>query len=154
MSFPPLPNSAQDTDRLLLLSICHFILAGLSVLGLGFLVVHYMLMSTIFANPHIWDHMKDAQGNPVQMPFDPTQFFGIFKWLYLLIGAWGVASIILNLMAGMRLRQWRSRTFLIVVAAVNCINLPIGTVVGVFTLLALTRDSVRMRFAAEATAHV
>jgi hypothetical protein len=147
MAFPPLPAiSDKDKDHVLLLSIFHFILAGLGVLYLVFLMVHYAIMHTVFSNPHMWDQMKDKNGNPVQMPFNPTDFFNIFVWFYVFMGAWGIVSIILNLAAGLRLRQWQSRTFVLFVAGFNCINIPLGTVLGVFTIVILTRESMRSRF--------
>jgi hypothetical protein len=149
MAFPPIPtkpSTDRDEDHLLLLSIFHFILAGLGVLGLGFLMIHYTIMSTVFDNPHMWDHLKDKDGNPVPMPFNPSLFFNAFRWFYLFMGAWGIVSIIVNLVAGFRLRQWRSRTFLLFVAGFNCLNIPFGTVLGIFTIIVLTRASVRVRY--------
>jgi hypothetical protein len=147
MAFPPLPAiSDKDKDHVLLLSIFYFILAGLGVLYLVFLVFHYAMMHAVFSNPHMWDQMKDKNGNPVQMPFNPTDFFKIFVWFYVFMGAWGIVSIILNLVAGLKLRQWQSRTFVLVVAGFNCINIPLGTVLGVFTIVILTRESMRSRF--------
>jgi hypothetical protein len=132
----------------MLLSIFHFVMTGLGAVGLVFLLFHYLVMSTAFDNPHLWENMKDKNGNPVPMPFNPTQFFEVFRWFYIPFGAWGVASMILNLVAGIRLRQWRSRTFLLVVAAFNCINFPFGTVLGIFTIVVLTRDAMRAQFEA------
>jgi hypothetical protein len=147
MAFPPLPAvSDKDKDHVLLLSIFHFILAGMGVLYLAFLVLHYAMMHAVFSNPHMWDQMKDNNGHPVQMPFNPTVFFNIFVWFYVFMGAWGITSIVLNLAAGLKLRQWQSRTFVLCVAGFNCINIPFGTVLGVFTIVVLTRDSMRGRF--------
>ncbi len=149
MAFPPVPSAPvtdKDKDHVLLLSIFHFVIVGLGAMGMVFLLFHYMMMSTMFDNPHLWDNMKDKDGNPVQMPFNPTQFFKAFRWFYLMMAAWGLVSMIVNLIAGFRLRQWHSRTFLLFVAGFNCINFPFGTVLGVFTILVLTRDSMRGRF--------
>jgi len=150
MAFPPIPSapppSDKDKDHVLLLSIFHFVMVGLGAMGLVFILVHYTIMSTVFENPHMWENMKDKDGNPVQMPFNPSQFFNAFRWFYILFAAWGVASMIVNLIAGIRLRQWKSRTFLLFVAGFNCINFPFGTILGVFTIMVLTRDSMRGRF--------
>jgi hypothetical protein len=86
------------------------------------------------------------------LPFDPQLFFHWFRWFYVLVGAWGVVSIVLNLVAGFMLRGFTGRMFIFVVACINCINLPFGTVLGIFTLIVLTRDSVRLRFASMAGA--
>jgi hypothetical protein len=48
--------------------------------------------------------------------------------------------------AGRRLKQRRSHTFCLVVAGLTCMNMPLGTVLGVFTLVVLTRPGVREAF--------
>ena len=141
------PVADKDKDHLKMLGIFHFVLAGLGLAALAFLALHYLIMSTVFSNPHIWDQMRDRNGNQVVMPFNPAQFMSVFRWFYLFCGLWGVVSIIVNFMAGFRLRQERSRTFLMAVAGFNCLNFPFGTILGVFTIIVLVRDSVRLRFA-------
>jgi hypothetical protein len=48
-----------------------------------------------------------------------------------------------NLLSGLFLRARRHRTFSMVVAAINCLHIPIGTALGVFTFIVLGRESVR-----------
>lgn len=52
----PLASSAQkrDRDHLKLLAVFHFIGAGLGLLGILFLVGHYIMMHEIFTNPKIF----------------------------------------------------------------------------------------------------
>ena len=38
--------------------------------------------------------------------------------------------------------------FSLVIAALCCLNMPLGTVLGVFTFIVLTRDSVKAQYAA------
>ena len=51
-------------------------------------------------------------------------------------------------MSGFFLRQRRRRTFSLVMAGINCMNMPLGTVLGVFTVIVLLRESVRQAYAA------
>lgn len=53
----------------------------------------------------------------------------------------------LTLLAARRLRQRRSLTLCIIVAAVSCMQIPFGTALGVFTLIVLNRPSVKAMFA-------
>jgi hypothetical protein len=57
---------------------------------------------------------------------------------------------ILKLLAARRLRERRSKTFCLVVAAITCLGLPYGTALGVFTILVLRRPSVDASFRGEA----
>jgi len=124
-----------DEDHLNLLAIFHFVGAGFAILGIGFLGFHYMMFRAFMENPQMW------QGQRQDMP--PQAFFAMFKVFYLVFGMWFVLSAILNAISGFSLRARRNRTFSLVVAAFDCLYVPFGTVLGVFTIVILQRDSVR-----------
>jgi len=48
MSPPPLPEKPQDAEQIRLLVVFHYVMAGLSLAGLGFLLLHFYLMSSVF----------------------------------------------------------------------------------------------------------
>jgi hypothetical protein len=137
IQLPTLPRDQRkiDADHLKLLSVFHFVGAGLAVLSLLFLAAHFAVMHVVFTNPKMWQ-------NPGGVA-PPPEFFGIFKWFYLIFGLWFAASGILNILSGLFLRARKQQTFSMVVAGINCLHIPIGTVLGVFTLIVLMRDSVR-----------
>jgi hypothetical protein len=136
----PLPRDQRniDADHLNLLAVFHFVGAGLAVLGMLFLFAHYMFMHAIFANPAMWQNQK-------QPPPPPELFamFAIFKWFYVIGGLWLILSMILNILSGLFLRATKHRTFSLVVAGINCLHIPLGTVLGIFTIVILVRESVR-----------
>src|SRR6266481_1319847 len=70
----------RDREHLRLLSIFHFVFAGLALLGIGFVFVHYFIMHPIFS---------------------------------------------------------------MVIGGLNCLQIPFGTALGIFTIMVLSRDSVR-----------
>ena len=139
---PPLLHDQRktDADHLRLLAIFHFIVAGLAVVGLGFLALHYIFMHTILNNPEMWKTQKEG--------LPPEQFFAIFKWFYLVLGVLLVIGGIGNLLSGLFLRKRSNRTFSLIVAGINCIHIPLGAVLGVFTFIVLLRDSVREEYEA------
>ncbi len=139
MQPPPIPN--KDIEHLRTLAICHYVVAGLSVLGLAFLGLHYSLMRRVFDNPHMWDKAKSPP------PFNPVEFFHFFQWFYLLFGVIMVVAGILTLMSGRFIHRRVNRTFSIVIAGLNCLHMPFGTLLGVFTLIVLTKDSVMQLYA-------
>jgi hypothetical protein len=129
-----------DRQHLNLLAVFHFIGAGLAFLGLGFVLLHFAMMNTIMGNPAMWaKHPADAP---------PPEVLALFKWMYLLFGAWMGTTLVLNLLAGFFLRARKHRGVCFVAAAVNCLQMPFGTVLGVFTFIVLARDSVRTAFQA------
>jgi hypothetical protein len=141
---PPLFRDQRkiDADHLKLLSIFHFVGAGLALLGILFLLGHFAMFHAFFANPKMWENQK--QGPP------PAEFFAIFKWFYLVFAVWLVGSGALNVASGLCIRAGKHRTFSIIVAGFNCLHMPLGTVLGVFTIIVLLRDSVREAYEARA----
>ena len=78
----------------------------------------------------------------------PGRLFGLF---FVVVGGaivlfgWTLGG--LTVYAGRCLGRHEKHTFCVVVACVNCLHMPLGTVLGVFTLIVLFRDSVRELFA-------
>lgn len=144
---PPLMRDQRkvDAEHLKLLAVFHFVLAGLAVIGLGFLFLHWFFMSSIFDNPEMWKNAKDAPPPP------PKEFFAIFKWFYAFMGVMIVGGGLASLVSGFCILRRRARMFSIVVAGVSCLGFPFGTALGVFTLVVLLRDSVREEYEARAT---
>lgn len=125
-----------DADQLKLLYTFHFIIAGLAIVGVGFLFLHYALMHTLLANVPIGKNQ-----NVGNLP--PQEFFGIFKWFYLFFGGLLLLGGAGNLISGMFMRNQKNRTFSLIIAGINCLQFPLGTALGVFTFIVLLRDSVR-----------
>jgi len=134
---PPLLRDQRkmDAEHLKLLALFHFIIAGLALAGIGFLFLHYAVMNSLVFNPKLWEGQK---GNP-----PPQEFFHILKWAYAGIGTLLIIGSIANLLSGLWIRGRRNRPFSLVIAGINCIQIPFGTALGVFTIIVLMRDSVR-----------
>ena len=130
-----------DTDHLNLLAVFHMVGAGLALLGILFLFGHYMLFNTIMSSAGAFP--KGGSGP------SPEAFFSAFRWFYLVFGVWLLLSLVLNLLGWSYLRARKNRTFCMVVAGFNCIHVPLGTVLGVFTLVVLSRRSVLELFHSE-----
>lgn len=85
---------------------------------------------------------KPVQGEP------PPEFVG---WVFITIGAvaivacWVFAAALAA--AGELLQRRRGYTYCLVMAALACMFMPFGTVLGVFTLVVLVRPSVKELFA-------
>src|SRR5580698_4340838 len=99
----PLPKDQRniDADHLNLLSIFHFVGAGLALLGILFLMVHFTFMHFIFMSPEMWQNQR---GGP-----PPPQIFAMFIIFYVTGGIWFVVSAILNVMSGLFLHARKYR---------------------------------------------
>ncbi|HTA65740.1 MAG TPA: hypothetical protein VK753_09555 [Xanthomonadaceae bacterium] len=133
---PPLMRDqrAIDADHLRLLRIFHFVAAGMAMLGLLFLLANFAMFRAFMDDPQMWNGRN-------QPP--PAEFFAMFKWFYVVFGLWFLASGIVNVASGIFIGRRKHRTFSLVAAAFDCLNMPLGTVLGVFTMMVLLRDSVR-----------
>lgn len=124
----------QDREHLRLLSVFHYVLAGITALGSMIPLFHL-----IFGLAIALGHLDGAD-----------EFPPIFGWLFVaLAGAFILAGLSLAVclaLAGRKLAKREGYTFCLVVAAFSCILMPFGTVLGIFTLIVLMRDSVRELF--------
>ncbi len=130
----------EDRDHLQLLSIFHYVVAGLVLLMALFPVIHLVMGIGMLAG-----------GIGTQEPI--AGLMGIF---FVVIAAiFMVATAALGtcmVLAGRNLLQQRRWTFCLVVAAISCLMMPFGTVLGVFTILVLMRPAVKEAFQGSTTA--
>jgi hypothetical protein len=130
----------RDVEHLRLLSIFHFVLAGLHAM-LGCLGIIYVIAGAVFVStPQMFPSHNGQPGPP------PALFGGmfiVFRAFFLLLG-WVIASLLAC--AGYFLGQRRHYMFCLVMACVSCIFMPLGTILGVFTIMVLQRPKVRVMF--------
>ncbi|HET7535156.1 MAG TPA: hypothetical protein VFJ90_01785 [Candidatus Didemnitutus sp.] len=132
-----------DAEHLKLLAIFHYVGAGFAVIALLFLFAHYSFVNFFFNNPRMW---KGQKGGP-----PPAEIFAVFRWFYLLGAVWFFASGVMNLVSAQCLRNRKHRVFSLTVAGINCVYMPLGAVLGVFTIVVLARESVRELYEAPAS---
>jgi hypothetical protein len=139
-SSPPVVSDDQrrrDGEHLHLLAIFHFVVGGLAAAGIAFLCLHFLFFYFVFLNPEMWKGQKEQP---------PLEFFHVFIWFYVFMGLVMVAGAVVNVLSGLFLRGQTHRTFSLVVAGLDCLQVPFGTVLGIFTIVVLTRDSVRASY--------
>jgi hypothetical protein len=127
----------QDAEHLRLLSIFHYVVGGMTALFACFPCIHLAVGIALVSGAL----------NPGRGHEQPPAFVG---WLLIAVAAllilvgWSIALAIL--LAGRFLARRAHYLFCFVVAAVECIFMPCGTVLGVFTIIVLNRPSVRSLF--------
>ncbi|WP_269524020.1 hypothetical protein [Coraliomargarita parva] len=129
---------SEDDSHLNALSIAHYIMGGIGVFFACFPLIHMsvglmILTGVIEAN--------QAMGGD---PSAPPELFG---WFFFLMGLAfflaGQAVSISLILSGRFIRHRRKYMFSFVLACVACAFAPFGTVLGVFTLMVLSRSSVK-----------
>lgn len=124
-----------------MLAVFHYIVGGFTALFSCLPFVHVAIgvamISGTFANA------SESSGPPPMIGW----FFIIMGSVFILIG-WSIA--ICMIVAGNKLKAHKSRIFCMVVAAIECMFMPFGTILGVLTLIALSKDSIKEGFAQQA----
>ncbi|MFA5362357.1 MAG: hypothetical protein WC335_03795 [Candidatus Omnitrophota bacterium] len=129
---------SQDEQHLKLLSIFHYVVGGLVILFACIFIFHLGMGILMLVKPEI---LKGSRGEL------PPKFLGVFFTALggLVVSAgWSLGGCMIA--AGRFLARRKNYTFCFVVAAIGCIFSPFGTVLGVFTLIVLSRPSVKALF--------
>lgn len=146
---PPVPNPAPalapaparnaevvDQEHLRLLVIFHYVLAGITGLFGSIPLLHVAMGLFFVLNPETL-----AEGNPQGAP---PAWFG---WIFVGVGGamvlMGWTMALLTFFSGRFMAQRRRWLFSMVIAGIQCAFVPFGTVLGIFTLIVLQRDTVR-----------
>ena len=127
----------QDEDHLRLLSLFHYVVGGLAALFALFPVFHMLFGLFLVLAPDKFGNKGDA----------PPAFVGWFLMAFaacFMIAGWTFATLVI--LTGRFLAHRKYYTFCIVMAAVECLFMPFGTVLAVFTLVVLLRESVKRMF--------
>jgi len=127
----------RDLKHLKLLSIFYYVEAGLVALYTCFLLILFFFvgMGTVIGAGVFHDVPRELQYIGV--------FPMVFVGLFILFGLVITAAIRI---AGRNLAQRTRYTYCLVFAVVECFFVPFGTVLGVFTIIVLMRESVKMLF--------
>ena len=126
----------RDTEQLNLLAIFHYVVGGLALL-FSFFPLFYSVIGGFL--------LYAAEHPTNQEP--PPAFLG---WIFIVLGAVfflaGVTMAICILIAGRCLSRRKRYSFALVIACSECLFFPFGTILGVFTIVVLSRESVKASF--------
>ena len=132
-------QAIKDAEHLKLLVLFHYIYGGMLFL-LGCLPAFYVGIGLLIA-------LSPASVGPAGRGAPPPQFVG---WIMTAFGMvflafeWGIAA--LAIYGGRCLSKRRKHTFCMIESGVLCINVPMGTALGVCSLIVLSRPSVKELF--------
>lgn len=126
----------QDLEHLRILAIFHYVVAGMVALFACFPLFH-LFFGIAMVSGWLDGHNADPAASVMGW------FFVAFASVFILAG-WTLAACVG--IAGRFLQRRKNRTFCLVIAGVQCLFMPFGTVLGIFTILVLVRESVAALF--------
>lgn len=124
----------QTEEHLKLLSLFHYIVGGLTALFACFPMLHLAMGIALLCG---------AMDGKEPAPRFIGWLFVALASVFILTG-WILASLII--VAGRKIQRRTARTFCLVVAGIECLIAPFGTVLGVFTIVVLMQDTARELF--------
>lgn len=128
----------EDLQHLQLLGIFHYILGIIVALFSCFPFIH-LTMGIVFV---ILAHQPPS-GAEEPPPAIIGWLFIIIASVIILIG-WTIAFLII--MAGRNYNRKKHYTYCLVIACVECLFMPLGTALGIFSIVVLIRDTVKQIF--------
>jgi len=138
-ALPPSLEDFRDAENLRHLAIAHYVMGGLTALVSCIPIIHVAIGAAIVSG-------KMPMGSGPGMPPD-GRFFG---WIFIAFGGLfillGLTIATLMILTGRWLSARKNKTFCFVIASIECINMPLGTILGVFTLMVLQKPSVAALF--------
>ena len=132
-----MPITEQDRQHLQLLSIFHYVVAVVAGLFSLLPVLHLVLGLAMVGE------VAREGGDDAAIGLAMGWMFVVMAGLFIVAGLTYAVCLFL---AGRFLGERSHYTFCLVMAAVSCIFVPIGTVLGVFTLIVLMRPPIRAAF--------
>jgi hypothetical protein len=126
----------QDTEHLRLLSLFHYIRGGIGAFVSCIFIIYIFMGLILTASARLF-HTNNGPPAAVGL------IFVVIGSAAVILG-WTWAA--LTIYAGRCLAQRKHRIFCMVIAGINCLFLPYGTILGIFTLVVLQRPSVQAIF--------
>jgi hypothetical protein len=126
-----------DEEHLRLLSIFHYVCAGLVAFFACIPIIHLILGLFLLLSPQSFGPANNAP------PAFLGLFFVVFATIMILFG-WTFAGLIAY--AGKCLGQRKHYTFCLVMGGIACMFMPFGTILGIFTIIVLVRPTVKSLF--------
>ena len=125
----------RDEEHLKTLSTCYYVLAGINALFACIPIIHLVIGISILT-----DGFGGDSGGP-------PQFFGIIFVVIALVSiVFGWTMAICQFFVAKFIAARNHYTFCFVLSVVSCLNMPLGTILGIFTILTLNRDSIKELF--------
>ena len=137
---PLLVGDDRDTEHLKILSICYYVDAGLVALFACFPILHLIMGAVMigggFGSSSMPTHEREMMQWMGALTMGMSSLFILLGWLL----------AVMNFIVARKIVKRESRVFCLIVAGVNCMNMPLGTVLGVFTFILLSRPQVVQSF--------
>lgn len=124
----------QSKNNLDTLSILFYVWGGLKIFAALFVLIYVFMGAGLIAGG-VYDGDTEMQ------------FAGGFFLIFGLVGFLMIVAMgILNIMAGKYLTSKKNRMFCLIIAGLACLNAPLGTILGIFTIIEIEKPEIKRLF--------
>ncbi len=131
-------KSTERESHLRLIVIFHYVLGAVAGMFAMFPILHLLFGLMMLFSPESFEGQGEAP------PAFLGWFFIILAGLFIVIG---LAFAVCVIIAGRCIQKRTRYLFCLVMAGIQCMFVPFGTVLGVFTILLLMNEDVKAMFA-------
>ena len=138
-----LPEARQaiiDEEQLRLLSIAHYVTGGLGIAFASIFIFHFVIFFVMANDPSFFPAPRAGQ------PAPPEHLFRVMSGLLGLFILAGWAFGALTIYVGRCIKRRAKRGLSLAVACVNLLFVPVGTLLGVSTIMVLSRPTVKRQY--------
>lgn len=118
------------------LSVLHYVYGGLMLLGAVVLAVVFFALGGLMQS----DLVQQSNEPPPEVL--STIFQGVGVGVAVFVGLWGLLVVL----SGRWIAQRRNRTGSMIIAGLCCLSFPIGTALGIYTLVVLSNTEVQQAY--------
>jgi hypothetical protein len=129
-----------DEEHLRLLAIGHYVTGGLCILFASLFIFHFVFFFLMASDPSFFPPPKPGQPAPPEGMF---RVMGGVLGLFILLG-WAFGG--LTIYVGRCIKRRIKRGLSLGIACVNLLFMPVGTLLGVATIMVLSRPSVKSAY--------
>ena len=128
-----------DNEHLKLLSLFHYIFGGIILAYAFFIILQFIFLfyflETFLRNSSFNTFTSNNDFDPLIFKF--ILYIGIAFFIIMLIGG------ILEILSGKFIKARKNRTFSYIIAILNLLSIPYGSILGIMTLTVLGRNTIK-----------
>ena len=128
-----------DNEHLKLLSLFHYIFGGIILAYAFFIILQFIFLfyflETFLRNSSFNTFTSNNDFDPMIFKF--ILYIGIAFFIIMLIGG------ILEILSGKFIKARKNRTFSYIIAILNLLSIPYGSILGIMTLTVLGRNTIK-----------
>ena len=119
------------------MSFFHYVSGAITIAFSSMFIIHLTFMTYFLSNP---EFIKPEDVDHAVNTAEVMRVFVYVFWIFIILG---ITYGILEIMSGVFIKRRKHRLFSLIVAIPRILFIPYGSILSIFTLILLDRDSVK-----------